>query len=299
MSDGTDELLAAFFAGLAAEQAAAQSKPPEPPKRLPVFGGGGSAVQTIEPEPEPLVLPQVASATLLLDLQADTLALADNDPVSTWADQSGNGHDFTQTGDARPLKQTISGIPFVVGDGVNDWMDGGNFADNLSDFAVIILQRKPNSGGASIISKLDVDVDWGYNGWNIGRSDDSSLFAGTGVDYRQQIMNPSVSDAINDIRIWSFEKHASNDADDFHIYRNGVNVDGDTLNSTGDPIATFTNAVNVKLFVEGGVNGVDDAGFCKTPLAAVLIYQITNLDNWAADRAAVEAWLAARYGISI
>src|SRR3990172_10161031 len=37
----------------------------------------------------------------LLDLQADTLVLSDSDPVSTWADQSINGNDFTQAGGAR------------------------------------------------------------------------------------------------------------------------------------------------------------------------------------------------------
>src|SRR6185436_20337393 len=39
-------------------------------------------------------LPQVSSATLLLDLEADTLLLSEGDPVSLWEDQSGNGNDF-------------------------------------------------------------------------------------------------------------------------------------------------------------------------------------------------------------
>src|SRR5512137_553106 len=41
--------------------------------------------------------------TPLLDLEADTLVLSDGDPVSLWADQSGNGYDFTQSdSSARP-----------------------------------------------------------------------------------------------------------------------------------------------------------------------------------------------------
>jgi hypothetical protein len=49
-ADGTDELLAAFFAALAVEQAQLQAKPPAPPRRLPIFGGGGSSFQMLASE---------------------------------------------------------------------------------------------------------------------------------------------------------------------------------------------------------------------------------------------------------
>jgi hypothetical protein len=47
-------------------------------------------------------------AGLKLWLKADTLALADTAPVSTWSDQSGNGNDATQSGSGRPLLSTTS-----------------------------------------------------------------------------------------------------------------------------------------------------------------------------------------------
>lgn len=42
--------------------------------------------------------------------------------VSTWADQSGNGHDLTSSLTKRPLWQTaqINGVPAILFDGVND-----------------------------------------------------------------------------------------------------------------------------------------------------------------------------------
>lgn len=50
--------------------------------------------------------------------------LANGDPVSTWADSSGNGKDLTQTLTARPTYRTnvVNGLPTVDFDGVNDCM---------------------------------------------------------------------------------------------------------------------------------------------------------------------------------
>ena len=48
-----------------------------------------------------------ALSGLKLWLRGDSLsALGNGDPVSTWADESGQGHDFAQTGGARPTYQT-------------------------------------------------------------------------------------------------------------------------------------------------------------------------------------------------
>lgn len=63
---------------------------------------------------------------LRLWLKADSLVLNNNDPVSTWADSSGNGNDATQaTGINQPLYITnvVNGNPIVRFDGSNDYMD--------------------------------------------------------------------------------------------------------------------------------------------------------------------------------
>jgi hypothetical protein len=60
---------------------------------------------------------------LKLWLKADTLVLNDNDPVGTWADQSGNANNVTQaTAANKPLYKTaiINGKPVVRFDGIND-----------------------------------------------------------------------------------------------------------------------------------------------------------------------------------
>lgn len=57
-------------------------------------------------------------------LKADAIGgLSNGDPVGTWADQSGNGNDFTQaTGGLQPLWETnqLNGLPIVRFDGIDD-----------------------------------------------------------------------------------------------------------------------------------------------------------------------------------
>lgn len=62
---------------------------------------------------------------LLAWFKADSLALANNDPVTSWSDSSGNGHNASQgTGSAQPTFKTnqYSGQPCVTFDGTSDWM---------------------------------------------------------------------------------------------------------------------------------------------------------------------------------
>jgi hypothetical protein len=79
-------------------------------------------------------------------LKADALtALSDGDPVATWADQSGNGHDATQaTAANRPLYKTgiINGQPALLFDGSSDFLDIADDAAyktaNITVFVVLL-----------------------------------------------------------------------------------------------------------------------------------------------------------------
>src|SRR5690242_17919770 len=64
------------------------------------------------------------AAPLLLDLEADTLALADDDPVDTWPDESGNNNDALGAGGGAnsPVYKATAGPggkPCVRFDGVD------------------------------------------------------------------------------------------------------------------------------------------------------------------------------------
>lgn len=283
----SDEFLIALLAAALAvdeEETAARTRP---------AAGGASMAQAPEPEPPAgPTLPEVVSATLLLDLQADTLVLSDNDPVSTWADQSGNGHDFTQAGDARPTKQTVDGYPAVVFDGVDDTMDGGDFADNLDTFAVFYAANLDTASGMVASKYIEDNTEVIYRGWFVltnnpgleidDYDNDNDAFRG--------VTKPAGAGRY----VVSVERLGGNT---IHAYINGSST-GENLSGSGN-VLNISNSEIVRLGVVGGADGPADYGYLSLPLNALLIYQITDVDNWAADRAAIEAWLADRWGITL
>lgn len=242
--------------------------------RIVVGGGGGGPV-----------LPEVASATLLLNLQADALVLSDSDPVGTWADQSGNNRDFTQTGDARPtFVANKDGYPAVKFDGMDflQWMEGPSFADNLTSFAVFYIASQANPGNdKQIITKLNNDTT--YLGWEVLISsvmlqDDLGMI---------NIENEPTSVELFKVRATEFV-----DKSTVHVYVSG-NDDAEMVVSS----ATITSSSNV----EPVRLGADAAG----------IGSFTGLSGWiravmlyapapnATDRQAIIEWLATKYGIDL
>jgi hypothetical protein len=79
-------------------------------------------------------------------IRANTLSLSDNDPVTTWPDESGNGNDVSQsTAGFKPVFKTniLNGLPIVRFDGIDDTLTGGFTITYGSVFAVANF----NSGG--------------------------------------------------------------------------------------------------------------------------------------------------------
>ena len=85
-------------------------------------------------------------AGLVVWLKADTLALNDGDPVTTWADQSGSGNDLAQaTASLKPTYQTneINGRPIVQADGSDDEMETAGSL-TLKPVTVVFVARPTN-----------------------------------------------------------------------------------------------------------------------------------------------------------
>lgn len=222
---------------------------------------------------------------LLLDLEADTLSLSDGDPVSTWADQSGNGNDFTQTGDARPTRQTISTYPAVVFDGVEDWMSGGNFADNLSSASIIMaVGIVSGSTKGVIVAKMNNYITGA--GWAVLSLGNEFIAQNDGGnEYYDLIIAHSLQ---TEPQIATYEIVSINE---LHGYINGVNDDDDNLTSHVGTVTNIGNSEDVRL---GTFGNEASAGYIGMNLYAVRIYE-PALSPVA--RAAVEAELGARYGI--
>jgi hypothetical protein len=76
-------------------------------------------------------------------LKADAISgLADNDPVATWTDSSGNGNVAAQgTGVSQPLYQTgeLNGLPVVRFDGSNDFMVVAGITNNQAARTLFVV----------------------------------------------------------------------------------------------------------------------------------------------------------------
>lgn len=227
--------------------------------------------------------------TPLLDLEADALVLSDGDPVATWTDGT---YSFTATGTTRPTKQTISTYSAVVFDGVDDLLIGPNFADNLASFALfVVIKPQTNTGGGVLISKIDGAGN--HAGWvtttasfpGLDSSDIRIQTAGnvltqkTSNDYNQ---TGSVKVVLSFVRLSA--------SDNLHVYVNGSNA-GESVVVT-DAIADYSNTDLVA--IGNYADGTDIA--LAADLYAIRIY--TPVPD-ATTRAAIEAQLAARYGITL
>lgn len=74
-------------------------------------------------------------------LKADSLALSDNDPVSTWVDSSGSGNDATQAGALRPTYKTsiVNGLPVVRFNGTSQYLSSNASVDQKPYSLFVVL----------------------------------------------------------------------------------------------------------------------------------------------------------------
>ena len=98
-------------------------------------------------------------AGLRMWLNADSLALADDSPVDTWADFSGNGNDVIQnTGMKRPTFKTgqLNGQPVVRFDGIDDTLFKlipANFACTEGHTVIAVLNPTTGTGyGMAVVT---------------------------------------------------------------------------------------------------------------------------------------------------
>jgi NAD(P)H-dependent FMN reductase len=88
--------------------------------------------------------PTDLGASLLAWWKADSLALANAAPVTSWTDSSGNARTLTQaTGANQPVFSTtqVNGLPAVTFDGTNDYLATAAFASPTSGASVFAVQK--------------------------------------------------------------------------------------------------------------------------------------------------------------
>jgi hypothetical protein len=98
-----------------------------------------------------LALTGMASAAMVMHLEADSLGLADGASVGTWTDLSGSGNDATQgTAGAQPTYVAVNGAynnhATVSFDGTDDWMDLNNSMVTVDNFTLFIVGHMDITG---------------------------------------------------------------------------------------------------------------------------------------------------------
>lgn len=262
----------------------------QPIKTLVVFNVDGTLnLGEVSFESGNPVLPQVASATLLLNLQANTLELSDGDPVSLWADQSGNGHDFTQTGDACPSYD--SAVPSVDGDGIDDWMEGGTgeWCDDLDSFALFIVDvRQLDSLQKTVLAKIN-NFGTGSGFFMSGNNDPVLLLQDDGGN-NYVFLECGLDREIGEKGIITFQVNGRSAEQIKFFYNNAEQTPSD---SSAGTLLSYASPDHVLM---GRETNADDNGYMSEYISALLFY--TPAPN-ATDRAAIIAWLAGQYGITL
>lgn len=243
---------------------------------------------------------QTISPVSLLDLEADAGVTVSNvDKVDVWGDQSGNGYNFTQTGTARPALAIVGGYKCIQFDGINDYLEGQNWAalDNMASFTIFCVFTAPfadNAGstpGLSMILTKGLDTNAGFSGLMVntigGAAPWSTFWVYTDISHNSNQAENGylpVGKVIVTHEMISFTK--------LNIYINGVqdNTAGGTTACTG-----YSSPEPLRIGADSFSEGVIDVGLCGD-LYAIRIY--SPAIN-SAQRVMVEQELAARYGITL
>lgn len=206
-------------------------------------------------------LPDIAGLRVWLKADAIT-GLNDGDAISTWADSSGNGYDFTQMGDSRPLYKTgiQNGKAGVLFDGTNDLMTMVSAAVTVG--TVFVVAEYDGAGNFPT-----------YNG--IITETGSSIFY-----------------IIGRINTTTFLATGSSTP---NMRVNGVaTVEFAPITDTKVVTAWDTTPASIATLQLG--KDRNNSRYWKGYMHEIIIYD-TNLST--ADKQAVEAYLASKYGITL
>jgi hypothetical protein len=234
----------------------------------------------------------VPTTGLRLWLRADsavtTVNLNGNPVVSSWQDASPQSNHATQSTPAsRPLfvPNALNGRPVIRFDGVNDWLDGNIGTQVGRDRSLFIVYRRntffANGGIFSLRSASG-------NDWN--SADAMALTHGSTnshvVTLAQNPLFYNGTDSVNTYRLLSIIR----DTDPVTMRINGIVQQPTQIGPN-----TSTNTAGYRLGARAS-NGSQLSLFSNIDVAEVLLYN-RGLSNQ--ERLAVEAYLAAKYGLGI
>jgi hypothetical protein len=220
-------------------------------------------------------------------LNAGTLELSNNDPVTVWNDNSGNAHAASQSGmTEQPVFKTgvINGFPAVYFDGSNDHLSVPDAAGiNISDAVSVIVVAKPESPDAQprgLVSKRNSAGD--EEAYYLFTHSNSHLYFNAGTNR----MNGNVA-ATADAQIFVGNYDGSKTNPRSFVFNNGSQS-----GSGNGPTSVGPRSSDLHI---GILNPDYGQGF-RGEIAEVIVYR--NALN-AAQLQIVHQYLSVKYGISI
>ncbi len=231
----------------------------------------------------------VSISGLKLWLKADSLALNDSDPVSTWTDQSGNANDVSNTLTARPTYKTNilnTSMPVVRFDGTNDVLEtAATIATNLRPntcFIVVNLPDASRRGAALNLGKTSGGFGYGVGANNLDTNGNEQLLIFNGIRFID--INYTIGTG-GHVLAFTLETSGASTLSTF--YADSTTARG---TNTGPNANTISGVTQV-----GGCQGVANR-FCNYDIGEILYYDA--LLN-AAQLGQVLAYLGARWGVTI
>lgn len=221
--------------------------------------------------------------------KASSLALNDNDPVTTWTDLSGGGRDLTSSGTNRPTYKTniINGKAVVRFDGTDDFLSRANYtAPNWNKLFVYVVVRPTANTVNYVLMELSPNYNNNAQSWLFYR-DTNNFFQ---VAVNKSLISAADSSLLTTANAWSFIYgwfHPAGSSNKTGIIHNGVDRWSYAANNNSDSsnfISTYTLFVGSRggtiLFLNGDV----------AELFIANSYPDLN------TRAALEAYTKAEYG---
>ncbi|MEM6318047.1 MAG: hypothetical protein AAF960_10275 [Bacteroidota bacterium] len=219
-----------------------------------------------------------------------------NTRVTTWADQSGNDNNATQSlGNRRPLYQaaSINFNPALNFDGANDFLQGNSGAANHT---LLMVARSDLNISNTTVGQTIITIDinnpntdsYFFSLGSITAAFNNEVIThglGSSVEYRKVRTGNFTIPSVPHLYTTDHDASISNAA----IYFDGAQIDNNTANSFIDPEANRPYRVGGNLYIWGGQ-------YFNGQIAEILSFP-TNLST--TDREILQSYLGIKYGISL
>ncbi len=200
--------------------------------------------------------------------KADSLALSDTDPVTTWADSSGNGNNAGGANGVLYRTNQINGLPAVFFDGSDDSLDVSTLTATTKPVSIFAVVKPADTSTRTVVScdaagglQLRIDPKLTANKATVAAIGSSNTSLSGGTAYRVALTYSATGA--------------------YTFYLNG------TADGSGTNDQTFSASI---VRIGRNINSEPMSGL----IAELLIYDSVLSST---DRASVESYLSTKYSI--